>query len=59
MTTTNEPRWAPILPHLVEFRGHLAPHIPQLQIEHLNDRRWSDEQYKQQLKTKKYDLPGV
>src|SRR4051794_9355864 len=55
-------RWAPIIPHLQEFQRHLAPHVPLFQIEHLNDRRWVNErrrEFLEQLKTGKYDLPGI
>lgn len=54
-----EARWAPIIPHLEEFQRHLAPHVPPLQIEHLNDRRWSNGRYREQCKTGAYNQYGV
>lgn len=55
----NESRWTQIIPHLEEFQRHLALHIPILHIEHLNDRRWSNERYREQCKTGAYNRYGV
>ncbi|MDB4793219.1 hypothetical protein OAG75_01105 [bacterium] len=55
----NEERWAQISPHLEEFQHHLAPHLPKLHIELLNDRRWSDETFRLQRQTGAFNRYGV
>jgi hypothetical protein len=54
-----ETRWAPIIPHLRGFQRHLAPHVPPLAIHHLNDRRWTREQYLKQCKAGQFNHYGV
>lgn len=54
-----ERRWEPVIPQILEFQHHLAPHIPQLRIEHANDRQWSTQKYREQCKTGIFDKYGV
>jgi|GEM_PF-6640606 len=54
-----ETRWEPIIPHLKVFQRYLASDIPNLKIEHINDRRWSEERYHEQRKTGAYKRYGV
>jgi len=52
-------RWKNVQAALDEFHAHLAPTVPRPQVVALNDRRWTDEQYKANLKIAPYKLPGV
>ena len=54
-----ERRWEPIVPHLREFQRHLAAHIPELRIVPANDRRWSEERYREQCKNDIFEQYGV
>lgn len=54
-----ERRWEPIIPQLRDFQHHLAPHVPELRIQHANDRRWSQQRYREQCRTGIFDQYGV
>jgi hypothetical protein len=52
-------RWKTIRDSLVGFRALLAPTVPEFELRHVNDRRWSQEQYLTMRKTGVYGLSGV
>jgi hypothetical protein len=52
-------RWNDVIPHLTEFRSHLATGFPPLELEMAFDYGWPDEDYKTMLQRGHYYRPGV